>query len=237
MIPLVASLGSVSSNKNKIVSSGLVLYLDSKNTRSYISGSTWTDLSSSALNATGNSSFINASTGIRSGATWTTASTSILNDDTHSIFFMIRFNSTGTYPNGWSGAWDKLFSFNPPGSDRSPSVWRYPTQRLLHWRFDPGNTGADFGTTSATGSDFALNTWYYVGVTKNGATALSYVNGVQVASQAVANPKTSGSSSVILNEAYTADLNNINCITVYNRVLTANEINQNYNAFRDRFGM
>jgi hypothetical protein len=219
-----------------IVRNGLVLYLDAGNVNSYFgSGTTWNDLSGSGLSATGTAANI-SSTGAIAGASWTTQSTNILNNDTHSIFFMLKMNSSVTYPQGYTGGWEKIFSYNAPGSDRSPSVWRYPSERRLHWRYDPANSGADF-SADAIGSQFNLNTWYYVGVTKNGSSALSYVNGVNVATQTVSFPKTAGNATIIINESYTNPLNNVNCVMIYNRVLTAAEILQNFNALRNRFGI
>jgi len=164
-----------------------------------------------------------------------TDNSSILDNDVHSIFFSVRFNSTGTYPNSFTGGWDKIFTFNPSGSDRSPGVWRYPSQRYIHWRYDPGNTGCDFGDIG--GGDFVLNKWYYVGVTKNGATATAYVNGVSVTAATVSNPKTSGNASMWFFEGHTAaDITNVNCCHIYNRVLSATEVANNYNAIRGRIG-
>ena len=164
-----------------------------------------------------------------------TDNSSILNNDVHSIFFSVRFNSTGTYPNSFTGAWDKIFTYNPSGSDRSPGVWRYPSQRYLHWRYDPSNTGCDFGNIG--GGDFALNTWYYVGVTKNGATATTYVNGVSVTAATVSNPKTSGNANTWFFEGHTAsDITNMSCCHIYNRALSATEVANNYNAIRGRIG-
>jgi hypothetical protein len=226
----------------KIVTSGLVLALDSGNQKSYPgSGAVWGDLSGNGLDATGNASYI-SSLGVTSGASFSTTATGILNNDLHSIFFMIKFNSSGTYPNGTTGGWEKIFSYNAGGSDRSPSVWRYPSNRLIHWRYDPSNTGVDISSTFASdyfvsGTEFVLNTWYYVGVTKNGATATAYVNGTTVGSNTVSNPKTAGTAAVIINEGYTNPLNNVNFLTVYNRVLTSSEVLQNYNALKSRFGL
>lgn len=213
---------------------GLVLYLDSTIKRSYPgSGSILYDVSGNQLNATVNSSYIN-STALLSGASASTATTSILNTDQHSVFFMIRFEPNGTYPNGYSGSWEKIFSYNAGGSDRAPSVWRYPSQRLLHWRFDPSNTGSDFGLVGIS-TEFSLNTWYYVGVTKNGATANSYVNGNLVVTNTVSNPKTSGNAAIILFESYTLSSAKINSIQVYNRPLSTAEVQQNYNIISNRF--
>ena len=219
-----------------LVLSGLTLCLDAGNTKSYPgSGTTWTDLSGNGLNASGTAANI-SSTGAISGASWSTSSTNILNTDFHSIFFMLKINSSGTYPEGYTGSWEKIFSYNAGGSDRSPGVWRYPSERRIHWRYDPGNSGIDFYSNSA-GTPFVVNTWYNIGVTKNGSSALAYVNGTNVTSASVSNPKTSGSAAIIINEYYTNPLNNINCMLIYNRVLTASEITQNFNALRGRFGI
>ena len=219
-----------------IIINGLTLYLDAGNTKSYPgSGTTWTDLSGNGLNASGTAANISSS-GAISGASWSTASTSILNTDFHSIFFMLKMNSSTSFPEGYTGSWEKIFSYNAGGSDRTPGVWRYPSERRIHWRYDPGNTGIDFSSNSA-GTQFPLNTWHHVGVTKNGANALAYVNGTNVTSATVSNPTTAGNASIIINEGYTNPLNNVNCVMVYNRVLTTSEIQQNFNALRGRFGI
>lgn len=203
-------------------------------------GALFNDTSVNKLTFSGSATYATAGTnGASSGVAWTTDTTNALNTDTHSIFFMIRFNSSATYPNGYTGSWEKVFSYNAGGSDRTPGVWRYPSNRYLHWRYDPGNTGADFGpsNTGGPGAEFAVNTWYYVGVTKNGATATSYSNGVNLGAQTVANPKTAGTAPLILFEYYTASLANINNLLIYNRVLSDTEVTQNFNSIRGLYGI
>ena len=225
---------TVGNDWSQVVTNGLVLLLDSANPASYPGyGTTWFDLSPSGLNFTGSdASFLNPGEGLGSGNTWSSASTAILNTDTHSIFFNIKFNSTRTQPQAWSGGWDKMFSYNPPGTDRSPGIWRWPTDRYLHWRYAPENSGADFGET--VGTSFAMDVWYYVGVTKNGGTATMYVNGAQVGTSAVTNPKTSGNSPIYLFEAFTASLASMDNVQIYNRPLSATEVAQNYLASQGR---
>lgn len=218
----------------------LVTDTNTNSTLSYASGANWFDTSRSKLVFAGNASYISTGTnGASAGVAWTTATTDVLNTDTHSIFFMIRFNSSVTYPNGYTGSWEKVFSYNAGGSDRTPGVWRYPSNRYLHWRYDPGNTGADFGPSNigGPGTEFTVNTWYYVGVTKNGATATSYSNGVNLGAQTVANPKTAGTAPLILFEYYTASLANINNLLIYNRVLSDAEVTQNFNSIRGLYGI
>jgi hypothetical protein len=224
-----------------VVQDGLVLDLNTNSTYSYPgSGASWFDTSVSKLVMSGNASYISSGTsGIVSGATWSSATTGILNTDTHSIFFIIRFNSNATYPSGTTGNWEKIFGYNAGGSDRSPGIWRYPSQRYIHWRYDPGNSGADFGPSNlgGPGAEFNINTWYYVGVTKNGATATSYVNGVSLGTQTVSNPKTAGTSPIYLFESYTNPLANLNNLLVYNRAISASEVTQNFTAIRGLYGI
>lgn len=171
------------------------------------------------------------------GSALTTDSSSVLNTDTHSIFFMIRFNTTSTYGNnGYSGSWDKIFSFNGGGSDRSPGIWRYPSERRIHWRYDPGNSGCDFGKDSAS-NQFDIDTWYYVGVTKDGGATKMYVNGIQVGTGSVSNPKTAGNASIILYEYYPTSLSSMGLMQVYNRVLSPAEVMQNFMAIRGRYNI
>jgi hypothetical protein len=218
-----------------IVTSDLGLCLDVFNPESFTgSTTTWFDISGNNLHATGASGL--SATGLASGVAWNTASTSLLNTDTHSVFFTIRFNSTPTYPNGTSGSWDQIFGYPAPGTDRSPGIWRYPSERRIHWRYSPDNSGVDFGQTSG-GAEFALNTWFYIGETKNGATATAYVNGASVTSGSVSSPKTRGNAVIQLFPGFTSTLAQIGCVHVYNNPLTASQVEQNFNAVRRNYGI
>lgn len=188
------------------------------------SGTSWYDLSDNRLHATGSSAI--TSQRLVSTQRYQTGQTNILNTDTHSIFFSIQIN-------GVSGNWDKIFGFEPDGTDRSPGVWRWPSSRRLHWRYDPSNSSSDFSLDSIvdnSGTEFATNTWYYVGVVKNGATATRYVNGNVIGSSTVSNPKTAGTSQVILFPAHSGDFARMRHVHVYNRALSTQEVIQNYNA-------
>lgn len=219
-----------------IVTSDLVLGVDAYNPRSYPgSGGTWFDISGNKLNLTGTAANL-SNTGLQSGAAWSTASTLALNTDCHSIFYTLRMSASSGAPDGWSGDWEQIFTYAAGGSDRTPGVWRYPTSRYLHWRYDPGNTGVDFGKDSS-GNLFDLGTWYYVGETKNGVTATAYVNGTQVGiSASIASPKTRGPAAITLFNSYTANAQ-IGCVQVYSRPLNASEIQQNFTAIRGNYGI
>lgn len=186
--------------------------------------------------------YLDAPTGT---AALATDSSSVLNTDTHSIFFTVRFNTTSTYgSNGFSGSWDKIFGFNGGGSDRSPGIWRYPSDRKIHWRYDPGNSDSDFSADATTtyptsGTPFAIDTWYYVGVTKNNGITSVYVNGKLLGTRSVSYPKTAGDATVNLFEYTTGtnSLHSIGVLHVYDRVLSADEVATNFYSIRSRFGI
>ncbi|MBU2543665.1 DUF2341 domain-containing protein [Patescibacteria group bacterium] len=154
------------------------------------------------------------------GTAGTTASTDILNTDTHTIEFWIQF--TG-YTSGWQG----IFNYKPTGSDRSPGIWRHSSGRMLHWRYDPGNTGSNIYLNGLEGgTQFSDNTWYHVAGTKDGSTFKVYVNGSYIGSATVANPKTSGSSPFYFGSAEV----NIDDFKIYNYARTAKQIVEDMNA-------
>lgn len=219
------------------VTDSLVLFLDGGNIISYPKTSTvWYDMTSSNYSVTGcnlqlgrNSRFSLFSDGNNPEI----ATSAILNNDYHTIEMVLMFKGTGDYPNGWTGSWEQFFGYYGGGTDRTPGVWRFPSERRIHWRYDPGNTGVDFGKNLA-GDQFDLNTYYHITVTKNAGIAEAWVNGVFVNSNSVASPKTSGNSVVRFFDYYTSGLMEIQVCKIYNRVLTNQEIYQNYNSLANR---
>lgn len=241
-----------------VVTSNLGLYLDTNRVGSYDATTTWTDLSGNSLNAVGSvagqltvlpvgnatptlTGGLLSNGAFPGGGSWPTASTSLLNDDTHTLMFWIKFNSSTAYPNGWSGNWEKIFGYNPAGTDRSPGIWRYPANRYIHWRFDPGNTDADMGTNGMTSypsagtSEFELDTWYNVCITKNGDVAKGYVNGVNIGTRTVVATKSAGNSQMNFFEYYTPSSAQMDGVLTYSSVLTDAEVLQNYNALKGRY--
>jgi hypothetical protein len=212
-----------------VVRNGLVLHYDTTNPASYPgTGTNLFDLSASGLNATGSTAISNQM--LAWNQAYSTTSTSILNTDTHSLFFSIQIN-------GVTGSWDKVFEYAPSGTDRSPGIWRWPNNRFLHWRYDPGNTGPNIGSTGTTGDtvpdiEFLTNRWYYVGVVKNGTAATVYVDGMPMGSMTVANPKTSGTAQIKIFPGYTGSTAFIKHLHIYNRVLSDAEVLGNYRTVR-----
>jgi len=224
-----------------VVRPSLGMFVDSTNSASWSgSGTTWYDLSGNSLHLTGTTG-ITAGQGLLSGNTWTTATTSLLNTDNHTIGFAFRMNTTTSLPTAITG-WDKLFSYNAPGTDRSPGIWRWSGYKYLHWRYDPTNSGSNVGevsnlsdTTPNTNTEFSADTWYYITGSKDSSGNFNYyVNGNFIGSSTVAATKLAGNAPIILMESFTAGLGSIDFVTVYNRVLSASEVKQNYMAWKSR---
>jgi len=222
----------------RIVTDGLVLCLDAGNTKSYPgSGTTWTDLSGNGNNGT----LVN---GVGySGSNGGSLSFDGVNDygDVGSITPNIGDFTVGfIYQLTGAGGRGGLF-------ERRPS--------LPHNGFSLGQGGASSWAATISGTsnfnnrvsvDFtypSLNTWYYdIVVYSSGNTLTNYRNGTFVSSStgvSQGNFSTQGTRTNFLianRDNTTTDLPcKVALVNCYNRALTAQEIQQNYNATKSRF--
>ena len=215
---------------------GLQFYVDGDNRLSYTgTGTTWTDIALNSTNVTNANMQIskNGRYSLFSGTTASTPNTSLLNTDTHTVELLIMFKSTPTYPNGWTGGWEKFFSYNGGGTDRSPGVWRFPSQRLIHWQYASNYNGPNFGKNSSN-EEFDLDTYYHIVVTKNGGTVQTFINGNLTNTVGASNPKSAGNAEVIFYEYYTSDLMEIQLDRIYDRAITGDEVFTNYLSVQNR---
>jgi hypothetical protein len=112
-----------------------------------------------------------------------------------------------------------------------------PGNGFLRWEtWVPAPTAGGAYTTPTTLSN---NTWYHaVGTYTNGSSVL-YINGVSVASASLT-PGTYSSSytgNIVIGQYAGYMSGNIAKASIYNRALSAAEIQQNFNALRGRFGI
>lgn len=221
-----------------LVKNGLVYCIDPGSKRCYSgSGSNMTDLSTSGLNTTTGTFVADGNRGYYTktdAGTIITATTSILNVNNHTICMLFKMASSGTYTDGTTGGWDKILGYEPSGTDRSPGIWRFPSNRRIHWTYDPGNTSTNFGATGLD-TDFSLNTDYYVIMRKDGANTHFWVNGTKYTGITnCANPKTTGDSTLRLLGATPADIFQLKALQIYNRAITDDEASQNSLGFVNR---
>lgn len=211
----------------RVVTNGLVMYLDAANTRCY-SGS---GITANGLVGSINSSLVN-------GVGFTSTNNGSFVFDATNDYINFGNNSTLQQTSGTISAWAKTSA--PGGSYRGIIAKQgayglfYVTGQL--WIYD---WGADFGRS--TGIDIADNTWKNVVLTYQSGVSnglFIYLNGVSVLTTTI----------TVLNQINNlfggAEANasqyaacQISSFNMYNRALTAKEIKQNYNATKKRYGL
>ena len=219
----------------KIITDGLVLCLDAGNTKSYPgSGSTWSDLSGNGNNGT-LTNMDGANLDSANGGSFT-------------------FDGTDEYVNCGNDS-----SLNV-GNNITVNVWFYVNQTAsfdaiiakvvndysLGWELD--NSSGTFRVTlrpSATqinlvAGSLSVGNWYMGTMTFDNTTARLYLNGVQTGSTTSGGPVTLNSTqSLTIGRRVQGSFydGNIPQVSIYNRALTAQEVQQNFNATKSRFGL
>ena len=227
---------------NDIVRTNLSLYLDAANTSSYPgSGNTWFDISGNGYNATllNGITFSSSNGGslVFDGID-DTASVSKPNPNisgTVSMCAMLKFDNFNSGPIVIHKGAHYTYQFrSSDGTDR----WTYADSTLYNY--------STFGYRVASGL-YQTNTWMYVVVTKDSS------NDVRIYKNAsLLDTRTSFGSSIIQNNStlwisgYSDNDNqpvsslfdgNIASIQIYNKTLSLQEIQQNFDFFRGRYGL
>ena len=219
--------------KMVVPTTNLVLALDAANTLSYPgSGATWTDLSGNGNNCTlvNSPTFDSANGGsiVFNGSTQygSVANNTLLNSSTQTI--SVWYNTT----NNVLGRSAILVG----KTDASNSLNGY---NLF------GTGGAQIknasSTTNVTGGTITNSTWFNVTMTfTSGASALFYVNGTLAATTSIISFTISTQPmriAISQDSFWTAFAGKIAKIDIYNTVLSATDILQNYNSIKSRFGL
>lgn len=222
-----------------IVTNGLVLYFDAANTKSYVSGSTiWNDISRGGNNGT----LINGPTfnsanggsvvfdGSNDYVTCPLSSTiqSINTNNSLTISTFIKVASSDQYRD-FVGV-NKI-------SGNNPFVLRVSNANVYFFDWEIGGVRAQSiypGTTSNI-----LNKWVQLTATIGGNSVKIYLNGVQVGTTVTVsgNIKTIDSGFQIGVLGYSFFFGSVSTTQLYNRALSSEEILQNYNAVKTRFGL
>jgi hypothetical protein len=210
------------------VTDGLVLALDAANSRSYPgTGTTWSDLSGNSNNVT-----------LYNSPTYTSNNLGSFNFDGTNDYAAV--NNTSILS---TTAYTKLAWFRPEtstanivsgGGDGQHAFWMGGTSTTLQ----AGHNGS-WSTVQYTPGNM-LNQWWFGAVTFNTATGwVLYLNGQQVNTSASTTTFTGGNTVRIgaFNDAANLFDGDIPVVQIYNRVLSAQEILQNYNATKSRFNL
>jgi hypothetical protein len=218
----------------KIVTEGLVFAADAANTKSYPgSGTAWNDLSgnNNSGSLTNGPTFNSGNNGsiLFDGVDDYINLSSISLGNTFTLMAMIRLSG--------SNADTSIFGSDANGQDNwfgvnLDKIYLFGTQTV-----DVNN----FNVVGTTTLNTTNTVWYHVVCTINTSTATVYVNGVQEATSTQAFTIGSWSSTAALGRrgglSQRYFKGHIANIAAYNRVLSTQEILQNFNATRGRFGV
>ena len=221
----------------RIVTDGLVLALDAGNTKSYPgSGSTWTDLSGNGNNGTlVNSVGYNSSNGgsltfdptLNQYVSFTSASQTSLQSQQISLCCWIK---TVPYTNyygffGWTSYGSQGGISLDINSDGGTVV---PLVQAGNSAWTTVNSNINLGTSIG-----------YVVATYDGSSLKIYINGVLANSVNAAITIGYSGRQLVLGRYGFGNSNdysgNIYSASIYNRALTASEVQQNYNALKGRY--
>jgi len=217
----------------RTITDGLVLCLDAGNTKSYPgSGTTWTDLSGRGNTGT-----------LTNGPTYNSSNGgSIVFDGTNDYVSITQTLSTPFTVTGFVKYTDQAktqnsFFNSSPHNTLLISLNRTGVGDLMVWI---GNGSSWLAAPSITSSaNMVINQWYQVSFTTTGSGSTLYLNGVNVGTS-VHSPSGWGSTYylgtiiIVTGEWMRGNIANTQ---IYNRALTAAEIQQNFNALRGRYGI
>jgi len=215
----------------KIVTDGLVLYLDAANQYSYVSGSTsWNDISRGGNNGT-----------LINGPTYSTdGGGSILFDGVDDYVQLSATPSSLVTSNvtisSWfntSNATQQMIIGNSGGSNRFYIETFNRSETLVaHWGIGSQQNSLTSNAIITT------NSWVNYSMTYDGNITIGYLNGLTTDSTSIGNQTYTNNTLRVglwVNSLYFKG--NIPQVSIYNRALSAQEILQNYNATKTRFGL
>ena len=227
----------------RIVTNGLVLYLDAGNTKSYPgTGTTWTDLSGKGNNGTLQS---------MSGANYSSANGGYLVFDGASDYISIAFSGSVYCIDFWikpastltsSTSFSSILDFN---NGQQSLIFGSCTQffngELITLLTNPDGVSSHYQRSAYVSTTDSISGWTHVNCNHDGTHYVFTVNGI------IKQKSFLGTSDIInaispiyLGKADGSGINgfyngNISNLKLYNKALTAAEILQNYNALKRRY--
>jgi hypothetical protein len=249
----------------KVVTDGLVLYLDAANVKSYVSGSTtWTDLGSNNSNAilTAPTASLPSIEFTRTNNTRATISPTLNLSTTNiiTVDFWVNFKTLPTV-SGYTGDYARIICELSDNFNSFTDTFVITVEYELtgfRWQAATRGNGATISGYNIKNILTPLpvvNTWYNFSVVINNSIASAnpytfYLNGV-----VQTNIGTTSNNGFTYNAQNTNNFGNrifriggrsttsfsqdmfLSNFKIYNRVLTSQEILQNYNATKTRFGL
>jgi hypothetical protein len=222
----------------KIITDGLVLALDAANTKSYPgSGTTWFDLSGNGNNGTltNGPTFNNANLGslVFDGVD-DLCRTDVNVSNLNNLFSVgIWFTLTSATSSDSGAVSKRLISADQSSGSTKWCIGITPTRQFLF--------GGNGGTERTLNFTIELNTPYFVVLTHNVSTYSLFLNGVNQIRNDTSNIASPNFGKVSIacrpNSVDRLWTGSVFSSMFYTRILTDDEILQNYNATKGRFGL
>ena len=215
--------------------SGLVLSLDAGYSLSYPgTGTTWTDLSSSALNANLLNTTYSSSNGGYLSFNGSNSAAVIPNSallDTQNLSIEVWMSPASSL--NQLGFWFEKGTVNS-----QYSFFMY--SGTVYWRM----AGGGLDTTATVSSYISLNNWYHMVGTHTNGTQKIYINNTVAGSNTGSTTISSSTAGVSIGNANGAVSpssypfnGRIAIVRVYNKALNATEVALNYNNYKSRYGL
>jgi hypothetical protein len=226
-----------------IVTDGLVLYLDAANTKSYVSGSTtWNDISRGGNNGT-----------LTNGPTFNSGNGGSIVFDGTNDFVSVSANSTINGTSQTVSVWFKNVGTYTTGNQAAEIIGKHTVNGSFNgYGIVLGNNLGNItmftyvknaSTQWGAGASQIISSlnWYNATTTfTSNSQIILYLNGISVASTSTGvltnstEPLRIGRSNDLFWNAYNGSVSQT---SIYNRALTSQEVLQNYNATKSRFGL
>lgn len=223
----------------QIITSGLIVCLDAANTKCYPgSGTTMTDLTGRGNTGT-----------LTNGPTFNSANGgSIVLDGTNDYINGTDISSTFTgnmTAEAWikvnvaSGDWVRIVGTGGNNStNRTFGLWYHIDQKLLWQRYGGSGGGSD-PAIFPNSPVLTVGSWHHVAATTSGSSHVLYLNGNQIGTATAAGSWAASTENITIGYSlfHSAGNANIGIVRLYNVGLTAQQILENYNATRSRYGI
>lgn len=227
-------------SKRGIVQDGLVLNLDAGVDASYNGGTTWHDLAGGNNGTLINMDVTNFSSDNGGGLIFDGTNERVNFGNTLNISGEISISSwvkVDVFPTG--GGRGLIVSKGYDGTDEAYHLGFAGGSLLRFYTYN--NTSGIHGVVYA--HSLSVSTWYNITGTFNGSTWIVYIDSDSVDStndstalKVTSQPLIIGASSLLGSVSRFFD-GSIGSALIYNRALSANEVAQNFNATRHRFGV
>ena len=233
----------------RIITDGLVLALDAGNTKSYPgSGTTWTDLSGGGNTGTLTNgptySSANGGSIVFNGSTQYSSS-SALSGSFASFTVLIWFYPTSV--TNYQNPIDCNYAYNGSTGNIGPRL-EMNSSGTLGWDYSNDTAvNNNFYSHNVVSSGLSANTWYCAGITYDGSSSTTYLNGSSTGLTRTTIGTPTGFVGVMnnvtigkgfsLGGAERIFAGRVANVQIYNRALTASEVSQNFNALRSRFSI